>query len=611
MAVDDEDMREELFGQGIGGDDDDDNCGSTRAPPLIKDCLSSRTELRKNELYRNNTELLWESQEHWADFDNSLMHWKGHFQALLLMRKDISNDSLDEHSDQAYTLRENFREANMLLGLDCMEVYEFFLTQLRRNQQMPNKSRSSSSSSTSLVESLSNVCRSYLRFAEDTFRTALNLVLEQERCQSISPATTIDRHWEKGQHLLLRGRAHHNMGRALYELAQYRETIALPERQQQREKLQAKDLLTKARREFDNAVQRAKSLRHNTLLIHGHPDAKGVSTQNIDLSWTSEAMIQSLEAHRLEALASGLYVACSWKLNRVKEAVDRYDGFFELVDSSDIMKYAGTEGVLPHEIVGVLDDMYWLAMRVAELSTQSLARITSKKGWNGMEGEKMLQIARTAMKRASSISDRLLSYVHQHSLPYDKERVATKVAISKEESEIRKWWESMKSQASKKLSDVLQNARPVDVLARGEVAGEQGTINSGSAPLTRRIFIQNGQSLQGRPLACRTRPVTKNVSDERIISDRFNSEFGSSNNAATLENTSANDTGRDRHHSMATDTYRKWGNEVLEEKDRNRCCPPLPANYVKMGISIDVMRALEKKLGNILPAKNQPVDNGW
>ncbi len=38
MAVDDEDMREELFGQGIGGDDDYDNCGSTRATPLVKDC---------------------------------------------------------------------------------------------------------------------------------------------------------------------------------------------------------------------------------------------------------------------------------------------------------------------------------------------------------------------------------------------------------------------------------------------------------------------------------------------------------------------------------------------------------------------------------------------
>ena len=27
---------------------------------------------------------------------------------------------------QAYTIRENFREANMLLGIDAMEVYEFY-----------------------------------------------------------------------------------------------------------------------------------------------------------------------------------------------------------------------------------------------------------------------------------------------------------------------------------------------------------------------------------------------------------------------------------------------------------------------------------------------------
>ena len=38
MAVDDEDMLEGLFGQGIGGDDDGDNCGSTRATPLIREC---------------------------------------------------------------------------------------------------------------------------------------------------------------------------------------------------------------------------------------------------------------------------------------------------------------------------------------------------------------------------------------------------------------------------------------------------------------------------------------------------------------------------------------------------------------------------------------------
>ena len=32
---------------------------------------------------------------------------------------------------QAYTIRENFREANMLLGIDAMEVYEFY-SQLER-----------------------------------------------------------------------------------------------------------------------------------------------------------------------------------------------------------------------------------------------------------------------------------------------------------------------------------------------------------------------------------------------------------------------------------------------------------------------------------------------
>ena len=54
--------------------------------------------------------------------------------------------------------------------------------------------------------------------------------------------------------------------------------------------------------------------------------------------------------------------------------------------------------------------------------------------------------------------------------------------------------------------------------------------------------------------------------------------------------------------------YRKWGNECLPEKDRRRCCPPLPKNLQELGISIDVIRALEVKLVNVLPLDYIPID---
>ena len=51
----------------------------------------------------------------------------------------------------------------------------------------------------------------------------------------------------------------------------------------------------------------------------------------------------------------------------------------------------------------------------------------------------------------------------------------------------------------------------------------------------------------------------------------------------------------------AQTVYRKWGNEVLDEHERKRCCPALPNSFAEMGISADVIRVLEKRLRHILP----------
>mmetsp|Transcript_34834 Transcript_34834/g.74239 ORF Transcript_34834/g.74239 Transcript_34834/m.74239 type:complete len:1045 (-) Transcript_34834:149-3283(-) len=591
MAADDEDMQEGFLGdmtigKNVGGLAD--------LAPLLKLCLTSRTELRKNERYLNDVDLFWEGIDRWAVFDESLALWKEHFQAMLQMRKDVSNELLDKSSNRAYTIRDNFREANIALGIDCTEIHEFFFSRLQKDKKPLN---CSSTAASLLKQALSKVCQSCLAFAEGTFRTALNLVFEQERCCQHSSTRTIYPCWEKGQHFLLRGRANHNVGQAMYELARYNEHML---GRQQGKQHKPKDLLLKARKEFDRTVLLAKSLRRNAVSILGHANASGKSTQNADRSWTAEAIVHSLEALGLEALSSGFHVACSLKLDRVKEAQELFDGFVESVHISDVMSFVSVQGVEHHEIAEALEDVYYFAMRVAEMLTASLENVTTTKiGWNAQTGGKLLQMTCTAMKLAASISDELLPFTERHSLDNVKERITTRAAIEKEENEICSWWEATKVQACKKLSDIIQTVRENDArstLPRRDIAASSRAV----APFPRRIFIQDDRSMQGRSPSHRMRRPEKTSAENRAVSERFNAEFCS-------ENTHAIPGGRgacpplekERAKAKTATVYRKWGDEVLEERERERRCPPLP-----QGLSVDVRRALEKNLRAILPTSN-------
>ena len=149
-----------------------------------------------------------------------------------------------------------------------------------------------------------------------------------------------------------------------------------------------------------------------------------------------EGTIRTLEAIRLKSLTSRYHVSCLWKLDLTKEAEERFDGFFESVVISDILEFASIEGLTHGDIADVLDDMYWCAVGIAELLTPSLESMPTKKGWNTKTCKKLLQMTRTAIKRAASISDQLLLFVDHHSLNFVKERIATRAVIEKEESDI-------------------------------------------------------------------------------------------------------------------------------------------------------------------------------
>ena len=496
----------------------------------------------------------------------------------------------------------------MLLGIDSIEVYEFFS---RIQKERPTEQRRFASNPSSFTDdSLSKACHSFLMFAQETFRTALNLVLEHERCQATSsPVATIDNLWEKGQHLLLRGRSHYNIGLTMYELA--RSSAATERRQvQQRGGGQVESntpLLMKARDEFDKAVERAKSVRHNTLLIRRHPNTMDTSSQSI-YSWTTDAIMQLLEAMKLEMLASESYIASSWKLGKTEAVKERFDGVFESVEVSDVMNFANTKGVSLLEIAEVVCDMYWLAMRVAVLSTEHLESLSVGKDWDVSAGEAFFQIALKALNRVRMISTQVLKFDESHSLHYVKERDISKAnIILQEENEIRKWWESTKTQARKRLSDVSRSGCEATVFPRGDVSVELGVTSSSEVVdprITRRIIVQSDDRLfQNRSKSQRTTRVKKkDCSGDGDIGERFSSEFCPSNEGAANEmGASCSSMGRAMH---TPTVFRKWGNEVLEEHERKRCCPALPDNFADMGISIDVIRALEKKLGLVLPAKN-------
>ena len=156
---------------------------------------------------------------------------------------------------------------------------------------------------------------------------------------------------------------------------------------------------------IDEIPGRWTSRRIRCVVIHGHAGAENASTQN-DCSWSAEAMIQSLEATKFESLASANHIACSWKLDRIKEARQTFDSFSESVDTSELISYASVAGVSHEEIAETLKDVYLIGARIAEMSTQSLESMAKAGGsWNQAKGKNIVPMMRKAMKRAASASD--------------------------------------------------------------------------------------------------------------------------------------------------------------------------------------------------------------
>lgn len=514
-----------------------------------------------------------------------------HFLLMLIIQLNTKT----QLCEQAYNIRENCRESSMRLGIDSMEVYEFFSEIQQEGQKTKNRFTTSSlsSSSTAIDTSLSKACNSFLMFAQEVFKSALNLVIEHEKCQvanNLSLTTTIDNIWEKGQHLLLRGRAHYNIGLTMYELAR--------DHRQCGSKVESNtSLMKKARDEFDNSASHAKLIRHNALLIRGHSNAREISSQS-NYSWTTEAIIQLMEAIKLEVLASGSHIICSCTMDDMIVAKERFTCVFESIETSDLMNFASSiEGISSLLVAEVICDMYCFAMRVAGLSTEHLeSHSVIGKGWDTNRGDNWFQFTLLALQWGTITSNELFKFDDSQCLTYLQERgIANSSSIQQEESEIRKWWESTKAQAHLKLSDVTRNG--CITFPRSDVAREvSGTASSiiAAPTMMRRIIIQsNGRLMPDRSTLCQTTRLlkTKDSSCDKDVGERFSSEFNPSNNGTVGGEVFALAISKAPKKGIV---YRKWGNEVLEENERKRCCPALPA-----GISEDSIRTLEARLGHL------------
>jgi len=356
--------------------------------------------------------------------------------------------------------------------------------------------------------------------------------------------------------------------------------------------------MTRARDEFDNSVTHAKLIRHNALLIRGHSNAREISSQSI-YSWTTEAIIQLMESIKLEVLASGSHIRCSCTMDDIVAAKERFTCVFESIETfSDLMNFASSiEGISSLLVDEVICDMYCFAMRAAGLSTEHLeSHSLIGKGWDTNRGDNWFQFTLLALQWGTITSNELFKFDDSQCLTYLQERgIANTSSIQKEENEIQTWWESTKAQAHLKLSDVTRNG--CVTIPRSDVAGVMGGTASSivAAPmLPKRIIVQsNGRLMPDRSTLCQTTRLLKanDSSCDKDVGERFSSEFNPSNNGTVVGEVFALAISKAPNKGIV---YRKWGNEVLEENERKRCCPALPA-----GISEDSIRTLEARLGHL------------
>lgn len=465
--------------------------------------------------------------------------------------------------------QENCREASMQLGSFILdEIHYIFINELHELRR--KKSDHQLSLETDLLES----DYVFLQAAEELFKQSLGLIVDQPSSQH-NATFSIDKQWEKVQHLLLKARAQFNIGITRFELSQ---SDDMSKNEQRR-------LLSDAQSILEGAVKTCRNMRHNTVLIQNDPRSNEFSHHDPSKTWIDLATLQNFDSIELSARAKSNCGLCLWSLDQFDEA------------ESVIIKAAETSEIIAQDrykcvdllgILHLLCHSQQISLLLFDLCTQSI-RITSAKNKN--MGEKFLKIARRAIQSAI-VTIRVISvFTQKHCLNNDNESITVlhdvenMKSLNDREKAITEFWDD-------RINSMSENSRSNFI--RKDQAGYN--INRGELnyDLQRKPILPNGRRIllsDYNSVPRRNRGANRDITIKKNSTESFHSEFVSSSEGIGRSYFSRAD--------CESIQYMPWGDELIKAHEQNEypaCCPPLP-----LDIPLNIRLAIEAELGDILP----------
>lgn len=445
----------------------------------------------------------------------------------------------------------------MQLGIFIIdEIHHLFSNQLNKIRQKKNKKLSF------LEADLVDSDALFLQAAVELFNKSLTLINDQQLSQR-SSKPSMEKHWEKAQHLLLRARAQFNIGISTFQLAQ---TESTP-------KENKRVLLLSTLNTLEDALKSCMDMRRFTLLLENDPRSREASHHDQSTTWKELAILQLFDSIELGAQAGNECCICLLELHQFDKATTV---IAKTAQISEIIDLVEIDGVDMFRIVELLCDRQHMILSLLDKCTQLLETTPAK---NNSIGEKLLKIAKHAVQTAIDVSSSIYDLAAKYSLNEIEnyktllQSVTNCDSLKAEEQYINGCWKNkQRSTPGNDISDIPRNDQISHEMNRGELHLDMQ--NRSFIPDRKRIWISDSYA------SSRRRRTAKKAGTSKVTIESFHSEFVTSSGSGTTE-------------------YMPWGDELLKEEERGNypaCCPPLP-----LDMPLDVRHALEAKLGDIIP----------
>ena len=372
--------------------------------------------------------------------------------------------------------------------------------------------------------------------ARRCFREARDLVKKQEEVHQMIYGHTDDASEEacsiRRKLLLLRGRAHVNLGIALVKLSLMKHT-----------EIAREGLEKEAVTELESAESCAIAIRARA------------ETDEVNGGSPSEIALDKLDADQLDSLANRWLGNALWNQRRHKEAVVAFEkGSRFFVASKD--NVSGDEMLEAELELGV--ECFYGCASLADLALNALEKLQiglqGDPKWKNcvLRGEELFSMAKRAYKWASLISTNLQK-VAGHKSDFVRENgILTSQEIEKSTEEMTSWWEQ------KKKSSVV-------------LCQKDGVVNSKSCSARNDLF----SSIPSWPNNSPVKRFTMNESSSRRTpQQRAQGESGSTRSRRTGASGIG---GNGNKPSNANVRYRKWGDALLPhvKTDSGNNIPPM------------------------------------